>query len=326
MPTQSDIIYATYPSQMLALTNKTRANRCLMGQVSCFTTSQCVYEAQWCNNRVDCQDASDETACSCESRLAPERICDGYEDCPYGSDEMGCFGCDPFAFSCFKTHEEAANRPLQCYTVPDKCDGFTVCRNGADEERCSMLVQNLGQSLAFQDSYMAGFLFRSYKGVWYPVCGSPQAWASDACKAESGGGHLSHLPVIEIRRGTLEGPFITPRSGFGGFGDSQFKDHCNNQIVHVRCPDPKCGRITDAAIQPGANPFVAQSTCEDPEVVTEPRVVGGKESDKRSWPFVVGIYRDGMFQCGGSIYHNNWVRDRDCCSTGIIRLVTDSQL
>lgn len=33
-----------------------------------------------------------------------------------------------------------ASGPM-CYTLDQKCDGFTTCLNGRDEEECSMLVK-----------------------------------------------------------------------------------------------------------------------------------------------------------------------------------------
>lgn len=53
-------------------------NNCEKGKLSCFTTRQCVDEDKWCDSNVDCEDASDETACTCKSRLDPSRICDGF--------------------------------------------------------------------------------------------------------------------------------------------------------------------------------------------------------------------------------------------------------
>lgn len=37
------------------------------------------------------------------------------------------------------------------------------------------------------------------------------------------------------------------------------------------------------------------------------RVVGGKPSQPTSWPWVVAIYRDGVFHCGGVLMSELWV-------------------
>lgn len=152
LPSDSDIIYASYPNQMMA--NRTgilRQSVCQTNQVACFGSNQCVAQEKWCDSTIDCLDGSDETACSCKSRLSKDRICDGYLDCPMGSDEMGCFGCDKFSYSCHANKhdfEEAKKSPFQmCYSAVDKCDGVETCLNGKDEQDCVMLVRTIGQHL-----------------------------------------------------------------------------------------------------------------------------------------------------------------------------------
>lgn len=152
IPSDADIIYASYPNQMMA--NRTamlKQNMCTAGQVACFGGNQCVAQEKWCDSMVDCMDGSDETACSCKSRLSKERICDGYVDCPMGSDEMGCFGCDKFSYSCHSNRhefEQAKQSPFQmCYSAVDKCDGVETCLNGKDEQDCVMIVRTIGEHL-----------------------------------------------------------------------------------------------------------------------------------------------------------------------------------
>lgn len=67
---------------------------CSDDEVSCRDGSGCLPTRNWCDNKVDCPDVSDEAFCSCRDRVARERLCDGYLDCPNGEDEVGCFGRD----------------------------------------------------------------------------------------------------------------------------------------------------------------------------------------------------------------------------------------
>lgn len=69
-----------------------RGNECPPGTVSCISGEACINEEQWCDGKVNCNDASDEAQCSCKSRVDETRLCDGYFDCPFGEDEMGCDG------------------------------------------------------------------------------------------------------------------------------------------------------------------------------------------------------------------------------------------
>lgn len=286
--------------------NLTIHDHCKRDEVSCFTGSQCIPNDRWCDNQVDCLDASDESACSCKSRLDPKRICDGYPDCPLGNDEMGCFGCDAFSFSCHRTQKERElARGDQCYTLKDRCDGFSVCFNGADERSCSMLVRNLGQQLSFQVSYLEGYLYRNYQGMWYPVCQRPRAWATEACDEENGS--LNEMPVISHRIGTIPGMFIQPANGGG---EPKFTDNCDDKIVHVKCREPKCGR----SVQPVLPLPVVRIRGEVKSRVmeqTDERVVGGSESDSHSWPFIVAIFKNGDLHCGATIYDERWVREVD---------------
>lgn len=144
-----DLVYGSYtflPDEIGSL-NERRDNsyRCpLADHVACYGTNDCVPQEAWCNNRVDCPDGSDESACTCRQRLSSSQICDGYEDCPMGEDEIGCFGCDQFMFSCYRNYHEFINNNSStvsmCFSKLEKCDGFVNCLNGRDETDCNRII------------------------------------------------------------------------------------------------------------------------------------------------------------------------------------------
>lgn len=43
------------------------------------------------------------------------------------------------------------------------------------------------------------------------------------------------------------------------------------------------------------------------------RVVGGKESKAKAWPWIVAIYEDGYFHCGGVILDEKWIMTAAHC-------------
>ena len=83
-------------SERIQLTWMVRAytGACPSSTVQCGDNGRCIARSQWCDGIVDCNDASDETSCTCRERMSQERLCDGYFDCPHGEDELGCLGKD----------------------------------------------------------------------------------------------------------------------------------------------------------------------------------------------------------------------------------------
>lgn len=51
------------------------------------------------------------------------------------------------------------------------------------------------------------------------------------------------------------------------------------------------------------------------------RVVGGRSSAPAAWPWVVAIYRDGLFQCGGVLINDEWVMTAAHCFTKYAHMI-----
>lgn len=80
---ENHTIYATYWNTFGLIIK----NNCTSDEISCSNSTQCISKKNWCDNNIDCVDASDETSCSCVSRINSTKLCDGFYDCPNGLDE-----------------------------------------------------------------------------------------------------------------------------------------------------------------------------------------------------------------------------------------------
>lgn len=108
--------------------------------------------------------------------------------------------------------------------------------------------------------------------------------------------------------GTLPGPFIFKTST----DQIRFSNTCPvntqkpNQIyIQAKCPELKCGVTQTRSFMA---PRLRIRDDNDRRKRDEHlRIVGGDRSGPHSWPYVVAIYKNGRFHCGGTIYTNQWV-------------------
>lgn len=178
-------------------------------------------------------------------------------------------------------------------------------------------------------SYTEGFLHRNYKGKWYPVCDNPLKWAREACESEIG--PLDVDPLISYKSGFMPGQFIQPSgSSIIDLSEPIITDKCPlgpnkkvNVILHVKCPSIKCGKTMtsgyktpslrilretklDANNKENVTQHNSNSTSDSSDA--ELGVVGGTSCEPMKWPFIVGMYKNGNFHCGGIIHTEYWVR------------------
>ncbi|XP_076624870.1 serine protease nudel isoform X2 [Colletes latitarsis] len=304
---------------------------CPSNMIRCRDGKRCILRSQWCDGQVDCGDASDETTCSCRHRISEERLCDGYFDCPHGEDELGCLGCPKTSFSCNDWQRRYSTD--NCVPLSQRCDGVKQCANGKDEMDCNILTPTYieGKNV-FTMGYTEGYLHKNFKGQWYPVSSAAASWVRDACISEIGP-KMTEMPEINIHsipENTYEGPYISAEGE-----EVKLISSNANTAVYGRCSGLLCGTrvfseqdyfqslVPENRSQNALDPIkqllfrgsvdsqtkeTNNDTVEQNDILgSQLRVVGGRASQPKAWPFLVAIYRDGNFYCGGTILNELWI-------------------
>ncbi|XP_072940091.1 serine protease ndl [Epargyreus clarus] len=318
-----------------------REVECPLGSISCDNGDACIKENQWCDGNVDCDDVSDEATCGCKSRVDKARICDSYYDCPFGEDEMECHGCGKNMFSC---GDLDLNSRGTCFSKDQRCNNVVDCPNQRDELECSMLAPSLHKKPLFAVSNTEGYLHRNFKGTWYAVCENPYLWAHDACRREVGlvigPPRIQYVPIDPL----VKVNYLNTSPG----GLIRMTNSCNNSAAYVICSDVPCGTrvLTKAQLihenaeiesqlfgrnkrffvqRPYPYNFYFRNRSKRSNTKnyihvndvrkkrTESRVVGGKPSQPAAWPWMIALYRDGSFHCGGVVISHNWIMSAAHC-------------
>ncbi|KAL4107717.1 hypothetical protein QTP88_018013 [Uroleucon formosanum] len=286
---------------------------CPSNTFPCVDNSGCVDTENWCDGRIHCNDASDESQCNCKQRIDKDKLCDGYYDCPSGEDELGCFGCDNETFSCGDW--DIVLQRSSCFERRNRCDYIRNCPNGRDEDECTLLSRHLeNPNQIFFISYSSGYLHHNWKGNWYPMCGNDQVntWAEKACAVESGEMSKPNKVQYMNELTTYNGPYIN----IDGNNQIILLNECKQQGIFVECEPEMCGIRSDLKFNKNIDPdrmrrssYLGSSSNITSRFTRskDPRVVGGIASNPGAWPWLIALYQDGIFHCGGVILSDQWV-------------------
>lgn len=80
--------------------------------------------------------------------------------------------------------------------------------------------------------------------------------------------------------------------------------------LFVTCQPIKCGSVkkTSAGMQLRIRDDQNRGERRSNDGDASLRVVGGAACEPQKWPYIIAMYRDGSFHCGGTIHTPHWVR------------------
>ncbi|XP_065165207.1 uncharacterized protein [Atheta coriaria] len=284
------------------------ASECTNYTIQC-GDGQCLPNSTRCNNLVDCADGSDEKDCNCadylRSQFLLKKICDGIVDCWDFSDENRCDWCQPGQYVC--------GNSKMCINRTSICDGVTDCPNGDDERQCVTVAPDLNSADEFP--YNAdGFLMVRKNGVWGKLCvanfdsvvsRSRMSWevtdlGQAVCKAMTYK-KLESTNVIKenvLNTRYEDTPYYELSYSFNNATKSSLtfeNTTCEaKEVVVVKCDSLECG----------VRPQLGKKNA---------RIVGGGNAGLGAWPWQAALYKEGEFQCGGTLISERWILSAGHC-------------
>ncbi|XP_032513112.2 serine protease nudel [Danaus plexippus] len=325
---------------------------CPVGTVSCNNGALCIDEHKWCDGNVECDDVSDESKCDCRSRVDDSRICDGYFDCPFGEDEMGCNGCNDNTFSCEDLNVNSKNtcfsKEQRCDNFadcPNQKDEIDCSLLAPSLHKKPLFAISNTEGFLHRNFKGNWYAVCSNPYMWaHDVCRretgliirppyiqvvqiDPLIKVKYINTALGGSIHTTNTcgnnsAVYVTCPDLLCGTRVLSSSEFlrqnANMEDNLFGRNkrflFQESYPGIYYGDRKKRYTINNAWQSQPFHYLRKDLVNDVRNKrSDSRVVGGKPSQPAAWPWVVALYRDGMFHCGGVIVNQNWIMSAAHC-------------